>query len=179
MLELKTIQLNTRHSGPIAHSLLNDSTLQDLELLQLVNLTYGYLRTLKQWSQHQSHSNWIKYTPSTPELSKRWPIRSMLWINQNHEAFQLFIPSSDITSVIIPLPEINLFLASIYVPPTDQIQLKRTVDLIDLTYRDTMRTLRSGKMSRPWTWYTDISITWCSVDLIIELTTVSPPDDCR
>ena len=47
----------------------------------------------------------------------RWPIRSMLWVNKEVEAEQVWIESPDITAAVVRVPERLILVISVYVPP--------------------------------------------------------------
>jgi hypothetical protein len=97
---------------------MNDEDLQDFSVLMI--------QEPWAWKQHNAlitvptgHHNWIKITP-TIWRDGRWAIRSMMWVNKMLEVEQISVASSDITAVVIKLPDRSILAASVYVEGKNQ-----------------------------------------------------------
>jgi exonuclease III len=75
------------------------------------------------------HANWTKMIPTIQEES-RWAVRSMLWVRKDLEAEQVGIQSSDLTAVVLRLPDRAVLVVSVYVPCNDAEALRKTIELL-------------------------------------------------
>ena len=107
---------------------MNDEQLRDYGVLAI---TEPYV-----WKQGHTlntvptrHANWTKMIPTVQEES-RWAVRSMLWVRKDLEAEQVAILSSDLTAVVLLLPDRVVLVVSVYVPGNDEEALRKSVGLL-------------------------------------------------
>ena len=125
---LQILQLNVRKQREVQQSLLNDERVRDFGVLAV---TEPYV-----WKQADSlvtvpmgHSNWTKMMPQVHE-DGRWAVRSMLCVHKDMEAEQVLLPSSDVTAVLLRLPDRVVLVAAVYVPCNGAQALEGPIGLL-------------------------------------------------
>jgi hypothetical protein len=111
------IQLNVRKQGEVHDSLMNDEEMQDVTV---VAIQEPHAQRIQGWllTTPMVHHKWTKIVPLTWREG-RWPIRSMLWVNREVEAEQVWIDLPDLTAAIIRLHERRILVVSVYIPGGD------------------------------------------------------------
>ena len=125
---LQILQLNVRKQREVQQSLMNDDNLRDFGVL-MVTEPHVWRQAETLGTAPMGNLNWTRVMPSMYEDS-RWAVRSMLWVRKDLEIEQVSIPSSDVTAVLLRLPDRVVLVASVYVPCNGVEALKGTVELL-------------------------------------------------
>ena len=125
---LQILQLNVRKQREVQQSLLNDESLRDFGVLAVTE-PYVWKQADTLVTVPMGHSNWTRIMPNVHE-DGRWAVRSMLWVRKDMEAEQVSVPSSDVTAVLLRLPDRAVLVASVYVPCNAAQALEGTVGLL-------------------------------------------------
>jgi hypothetical protein len=135
---LRIIQLNVQKRSEIHDSLMNDEEIQDAAVVAIqepqARKIKGRLLTTP-----MAHHKWTKVVPTICREDSRWPIRSMLWVRKDLEAEQVPIESSDLTAVVLRLPEKWVLIVSVYVECVDKQALTDTCHLLRQVIADARR----------------------------------------
>ena len=132
---LRILQLNVRKQQMVQHSLMNDPSLRDFGVLAI---SEPYARTIENTvvTVPTSHANWTKMVPSV-QRQGRWAFRSMLWIRKDIEAEQVPVQSSDLTAVVLRLPDRSVLVVSVYVEGQNEEALVQATNKLDQLIRET------------------------------------------
>jgi hypothetical protein len=119
----------------VQQSVMNDEQLRDFSILAI---SEPYARRIDDgvMTAPMNHSNWIRFLP-TVQSQHRWPIRSMLWIRENIAAEQVPVQSSDLTAVVLRLPDRSILVVSVYVEPANVVALTDAVGKLHQLIQDT------------------------------------------
>lgn len=114
---LKIYQANLRKQCETHHSIMNDKYLSDFGLILISEPNSGRTSEGKVIADPSYHRQWLQYVPTKLNEEGSYPIRSLIWVNQNLKTKQVPIPSSDLTAVEINIGERVILAVSVYVPP--------------------------------------------------------------
>jgi hypothetical protein len=121
---MQFLQLNMQKRRGVQHSAMNDPGLKDYTALAIsepyVSEMDGKVRT-----SPVGHQSWMAILPSERH-SGRWAVRSMLWVRKDIECEQVNVPSSDLTVVLLRLPDRSVLLASVHVEGANAAALERS-----------------------------------------------------
>jgi hypothetical protein len=129
------LQLNVRKQREVQHSLMSDEQLKDYGVLA-VSEPYARIIDGNLVTVPMGHPNWTKLIP-TVQSGERWAFRSMLWIRKDIEAEQVPMQSSDLTAVVVRLPDRSILVVSVYVEPQDAEALKVAMCELHQVIRET------------------------------------------
>lgn len=132
---MKIYQLNVQKQRAVQHSVMNDSDLEEYAALALSE-PYCFRKDEEVVIVTLSHGGWIKMI-STNRHEGIWPICSMLWIRKDIECDQLAVPSADITTALLRLPDHSVLLASIYVEGQNADASSKAMAVLYRLIRDT------------------------------------------
>lgn len=135
---LRIIQLNVRKRSEIHDSLMNDEEIQDAAVVA-VQEPWAWKINGRLLTTPMAHHKWTKIVPTICRKDNRWPIRSMLWVRKDLEAEQIPIESSDLTAVVLRLPEKWVLIVSVYVEGVDKQALTDTCHLLRQVIADARR----------------------------------------
>lgn len=125
---LQILQLNVRKQSMVQQSLMNDSQLRNFGVLAITE-PHVWKEGNTLITVPTGHGNWTKMIPTMQEEGQ-WAVRSMLWVRKDLEAEQVAVESSELTAVILRLPDRFVLVVSVYVPGSDAEALLKIIGLL-------------------------------------------------
>jgi hypothetical protein len=112
--KFQIFQLNMRKGKETQLSVMNDEELKDYTVILM---SEPWCTTIDEEviTIPQFHRSWTKFHPTTLDKERRWPLRSLLWINTEIEAIQVLILLVDLIIVVLRIPESLILVVSVYV----------------------------------------------------------------
>jgi Endonuclease-reverse transcriptase len=133
---LRVLQANLRKSSMAQHSLMNDEGLRNYGLLMISEPACFTDDDGKTVAPPSHHAKWTQILPTRSNREARFPIRSLIYVHDSIRAQVVPVASSDIVAVRFRVEDRPILAITVYIPPTDQDALSRTMELVRETINE-------------------------------------------
>lgn len=126
---MQVLQLNMQKRREVQHSVMNNVNLKEFAAL-VISEPYVFEMDGKVSTSPVGHQGWTAILPRERH-DGRWVVQSILWVRKDIKCEQVIVPSADLTVILLRLPDMSMFLASVFVERGNTAALSGTMRLLD------------------------------------------------